>query len=98
MDVGLVLGDLERCHVLNDRVGAGKAERNVLVAGDTARIQYHVARELRIGALEKPGHPDRERIDRTQLHRHIIVGDHLHGLRQRQIAVGAAKRKEQIDR
>ncbi len=97
MDVGLVLGDLERRQVLHDRVRAWSAERNVRVLGDTGRIQRDVAQELRVGALEEAGHPHRKRIDRAQIDRHIVVGDHLHRSRQREIAVGTAKRKEQID-
>ena len=43
------------------------------------------------GALEKPGHARRERVDRAQGNRHVVVGDQLERFRQRQIAVGAAE-------
>src|SRR5665213_4263824 len=97
MNVGLVLGNVECRHVLHDRIGTGKAEWDVVVLGDTAGIEHDVTRELRIGALEEFGYAHRKRIDRAQDHLRIIVGDQLQRLRQRQIAVGTAKRKEQID-
>ena len=50
VDVGLMLGDLQRRHVLHDRIGAGKAERDVFVFGDAAGVEHDVTRKLRIGA------------------------------------------------
>ena len=50
MDVGLMLGDLQRRQVLHDRVGAGKAERDVLVLRDARAIERDIAKELRVGA------------------------------------------------
>jgi hypothetical protein len=65
--------------------------------GDAAGIQHDVARELRVGALEESGHSHRQRIDRAQVHRDVIIGNHLPRLRQREIAVGTAEREEQIN-
>jgi hypothetical protein len=98
MDVRLMLGDLQRRQVLHDRVGAGKAVGDVLALRDAARVERDVGEELRVGPLEEAGHAHRERVDRTQIDRHIIVGGHLHRFRQREIAVRTAKRKEQVDR
>jgi hypothetical protein len=75
----------------------GEAERDVLVLGDAAGIQHHVTGKLRIGALEEAGDAHRQRIDRAQIHRDVVIGDHLPRLRQREVAVGTAERKEQID-
>jgi hypothetical protein len=97
VDVGLVFGDLQGRHVLHNRIGAGKSERDVLVFGDAAAVEHDVARELRIGALEEAGHAYRERVDRAQVHRGVVVRDQFQRLRQREIAVGAAEGKKQID-
>src|SRR5580692_995733 len=53
VNVRLVLRDIERGHVLQNRIGTRKAERNVLVFGDAARVEHDVTGKLRIGALEK---------------------------------------------
>ncbi len=91
VNVGLVLRDIERRHVLHDGVGAGKAERDVLVFRDAAGVEDHIAGELRIGAFEKSGYTDREWIHRPKLHRGVVVGDQLQRFRQREIAIGAAE-------
>ena len=97
VDVGLVFGDVERRHVLDDRVRTRKAERYVLMFGDAAGIEHDIAGELRIGLLEEAGHAHRERIDWPQSNRDIEVGDHVQRLRQREVAVGTAEREEQVD-
>src|SRR5258708_34833535 len=53
VDVGLVLGDVERRHILHNGIGAGKAERDGFVFCDPGGIERHVTRKSRIGALEK---------------------------------------------
>ena len=65
----------QRRHVLHNRIGARKSERNILVLCDAATVEHHVTRELRIGAFEEPGHAHCERIDRTQIDGGVTLGD-----------------------
>jgi hypothetical protein len=65
--------------------------------GDATGVERDVGQKLRIGALEKSGHTNRERVDRAKVHRHVAVGNQLEYFRQREVAVGTAEGKEQID-
>jgi hypothetical protein len=97
MDIGLLGRDFERCHILYDRVRSRKAERDLFVLGDSARIQHDVKREFRIGLLEEAGFAHRKRIHWPQVHGYIILGDEPHGFRQSQIGIGAAEGVVEVD-
>jgi hypothetical protein len=47
--------------------------------------------------LKKPGTAHRERINRPQVHRDVVVGDQFHDARQRQVGIGAAEGIEEVD-
>ena len=98
MDKGLLGGHLESGHVLYDRIGPRKAERDALMLRHARAVEHDIANEVRTGLLEEAGYADRERIDRPQVHGEIILFDELERLRQRQIAEGAAEGEEEVDR
>src|SRR5581483_150417 len=89
--------DRERLHVLNDGIGAWKAEGNAGIFGDADAVAAHIAREEGIDALEEVRRADRQRIDGTRANLEIELGNEtLHPV-ERDVAVGTAEGPEEID-
>src|SRR3546814_5265406 len=74
IDIGLLRRDCARREILNDRVGARRAERDAVELRDADHVAHRVAQPVGVIALKKIRLADRERIDRTQVDRDIMAG------------------------
>src|SRR3546814_13493713 len=77
IDIGLLRRDCARREILNDRVGARRAERDAVELRDADHVAHRVAQPVGVIALKKIGLADRERIDRAQADRHEIGRAHV---------------------
>src|SRR3546814_321172 len=96
IDIGLLRRDCARREILNDRVGARRAERDAVELRDADHVAHRVAQPVGVIALKKIGLADRERIDRAQADRHVVAGGELAITPDREIGVRRTKGPEKV--
>src|SRR3546814_15978380 len=74
IDIGLLRRDCARREILNDRVGARRAERGAGELRDAAHVAQRVAQPVGVIAPKKNGLAAREGLERDEATRHGVAG------------------------